>query len=34
MTQYEENLKTLAEVYPQMDVLIEEAKKIWNRNLR
>lgn len=27
MTQYEENLKTLAEVYPQMDVLIEEAKK-------
>lgn len=27
MTQYEENLKVLAEKYPQMDVLIEEAKK-------
>lgn len=27
MTQYEENLKVLAEKYPQMDVLIEEARK-------
>ena len=27
MTQYDENLNTLAKVYPQMDILIEEAKK-------
>lgn len=27
MTRYEENLEILAEAYPQMDVLIEEAKK-------